>query len=170
MGCCAALAALLLSAAVAAQEADGEAPAAPMSVEVEPVSAELFAPAASVELDASPLRLDADLSAFEAPLWSWWASPLPQQVHDPLIHQLRLTWEGAKSWVAIREVFGQKTASPPLFGTTNLINITGSCLWLNMLPTLTQGSPLHLGPYLDNWQSVRSSFEGHYGVQLRMGW
>jgi len=142
----------------------------------------VHAPAASDEVTAEAAetpcnRLELDkpqLRYAEQPLYTFWQTPrVPNDVSIELGAEFQRSWKltvsSIKEFIDFREAFGQKMASVPLFGSTDLLHVSSSSVWVNMLDT-HQTSSVHFGPYLESWKSIRKDFNGHYGVQLRVAW
>ncbi len=101
---------------------------------------------------------------------SWGTFDTLDGYENSLALQLRLGVDRFKTMFSSHQFLGERTLKIPLFGNRDT-HVTSQTVWYNVAST----SDYHLGPYVDGWKTVASrntqfQFEGHYGVQLKMGW
>lgn len=97
------------------------------------------------------------------------------ELEDQLKRFARLTQEGVTELLQLRQLYHQKTAALPLLPEDTLLVSNEYISW-NLLGGMVGGLltpapiPVVFGPYIQNWQSARRAYEGHYGVRLQLPW
>lgn len=92
------------------------------------------------------------------------------EYQNSMTMQLRVSLDRVNDYLGSRRFAGQRTVTIPFFGNTDT-HVTSNCVWYNVA---SAANIYHLGPYIDGWKSFatnsNTAFEGHYGLQLKMGW
>jgi hypothetical protein len=97
------------------------------------------------------------------------------ELEDQLKRFARMTHEGVTELLQLRQLYHQKTAALPLLPEDMLLVSHEYISW-NLLGGMVGGLltpapiPVVFGPYIQNWQSARRAYEGHYGVRLQLPW
>ena len=95
---------------------------------------------------------------------------LSRSIARLLRHELKITQDAVFDYLNMHMQFDRRTADVPVLGTK--IEVDSEYLSYN-LPRLWKGDAgrlVRFGPYIQNWRSARSEYDGHYGLRLQLPW